>query len=289
MTTTLTFLGAAGTVTGSKYLLTVDERRILIDAVDVSVAPLAKLRRSIALVSQETLLLDDTVLRNISYGVAEPDREWAEACLRDANAWGFVADLPEGLDSRIGEKGEMLSGGQRQRIALARALYRNAPVLLLEQDRARWDQLLIQRGLTALARAERLGGTYGPYTLQAAIAACHARAHTAAATDWPRIAALYDALAQLTPSPVVELNRAVALAMAYGPEVGLELVDLLVREPSLAEYPLLPNVRGDLLEKLGRVEEARAEFLRAVALTQNAQTRAVLLRRVEALDESQQN
>ena len=163
------------------------------------------------------------------------------------------------------------------------------PVLLLEQDRARWDQLLIQRGLTALARAERLGGTYGPYTLQAAIAACHARARTAAATDWPRIAALYDALAQMTPSPVVELNRAVALAMAYGPEVGLELVDQLVREPSLAEYPLLPSVRGDLLEKLGRVEEARAEFLRAVALTQNAQTRAVLLRRVEALDESQQN
>ncbi|MCB0162474.1 MAG: hypothetical protein KDD83_30260, partial [Caldilineaceae bacterium] len=128
----------------------------------------------------------------------------------------------------------------------------------------------------------------GPYTLQAAIAACHARAHTAEATDWPRIAALYDALAQLTPSPVVELNRAVALSMAYGPEVGLELVDLLVQEPSLADYPLLPGVRGDLLEKLGRRDEARAEFLRAAALTQNARTRAVLLRRAEALDARRQ-
>ena len=162
------------------------------------------------------------------------------------------------------------------------------PVLLLDQDRARWDQLLIQRGLAALARAERLGRAYGPYTLQAAIAACHARAHTAEATDWPRIAALYDALAQLTPSPVVELNRAVALSMAYGPEVGLELVDLLVQEPSLADYPLLPGVRGDLLEKLGRGDEARAEFLRAAALTQNARTRAVLLRRAEALDARRQ-
>jgi RNA polymerase sigma-70 factor, ECF subfamily len=156
------------------------------------------------------------------------------------------------------------------------------PILLLDQDRARWDYLLIRRGLAALRRAEKLGGALGPYTLQAAIAACHARARTAAETDWARIAALYDALSQLAPSPVVELNRAVALAMAFGPAAGLELVDALTAEPSLQGYHLLPSVRGDLLAKLGRRDEARGEFERAAALTQNIRERTMLLERAAA-------
>jgi len=153
------------------------------------------------------------------------------------------------------------------------------PVLLLEQDRSQWDRLLIRRGLAALDRADRLGGAMGPYALQAAIAACHARAATASDTDWPRIAALYDAVAQLAPSPVVELNRAVAVGMAFGPAAGLELVDALVPEPSLKSYHLLPAVRGDLLRKLGRLEEARVEFERAASLTQNVRERELLQRR----------
>ena len=156
------------------------------------------------------------------------------------------------------------------------------PVLLLDQDRGRWDQLLIRRGLAALARAEALGGAFGPYALQAAIAACHARARTPDETEWPRIAALYAALAQLTPSPVVELNRAVALGMAFGPAAGLQLVDELMDEPSLKAYHLLPSVRGDLLFKLGRLDEARAEFERAASLTQNARERDLLLSRAAA-------
>ncbi len=153
------------------------------------------------------------------------------------------------------------------------------PVLLLDQDRARWDQLLIRRGLAALARAEGLAGAPGPYALQAAIAACHARARSASQTDWARIAALYEALAALTPSPVVELNRAVAVAMAYGPAAGLALVDALTSEPSLKAYHLLPSVRGDFLQKLGRFDEARVEFERAAALTRNARERTLLLER----------
>lgn len=153
------------------------------------------------------------------------------------------------------------------------------PVLLLDQDRGRWDQLLIRRGLAAYARAEEVSGTLGPYTLQAAIAACHARARTAAETDWAGIASLYDALSRLTPSPVVELNRAVAHAMAFGPAAGLTLVDALVSEPSLREYHLLPSVRGDLLAKLGRFDEARLEFQRAASLTRNGRERALLLER----------
>jgi RNA polymerase sigma-70 factor (ECF subfamily) len=156
------------------------------------------------------------------------------------------------------------------------------PVLLLDQDRGRWDQLLIRRGLGALERAERLGGARGPYALQAAIAACHARATTAAATDWRRIAALYDELAETAPSPVVELNRAVALGMAFGPAAGLELADELTSEPSLANYHLLPSVRADLLEKLGRLDEARAEYERAAGLTRNARQRDLLLERAAA-------
>jgi RNA polymerase sigma factor (sigma-70 family) len=158
------------------------------------------------------------------------------------------------------------------------------PVLLLDQNRARWDYLLIRRGIAALARAEQLGQGLGPYALQAAIAACHARARTAEATDWARITALYDALAQLAPSPVVELNRAVALGMAFGPAVGLAHVDILTDEPSLAGYHLVPSVRGDLLFKLGRLDEARAEFLRAASLTGNLRERNVLLDRAHACD-----
>ena len=155
------------------------------------------------------------------------------------------------------------------------------PVLLLEQNRGQWDQLLIRRGLAALERSEKAGPA-GPYTVQASIAACHARARTPEATDWPRIAALYAVLARLTPSPVVELNRSVALSMAFGPAVGLELVDQLVAEPSLKHYHLLPSVRGDLLQKLGRLKEARAEFERASSLTRNAKEQALLRARAAA-------
>ncbi|ADO75978.1 RNA polymerase sigma-70 factor [Stigmatella aurantiaca DW4/3-1] len=156
------------------------------------------------------------------------------------------------------------------------------PVLLLEQDRARWDRLLIHRGLAALARAEALGGAHGPYALQAAIAACHARALTAEQTDWARIAALYAKLAQVAPSPVVELNRAVALSRALGPAVGLALADELTDEPQLEGYPFLPSVRGDLLEKLGRLDEARSAFERAASLTKNVRERELLLARAAA-------
>jgi RNA polymerase sigma factor (sigma-70 family) len=157
------------------------------------------------------------------------------------------------------------------------------PILLLEQDRSRWNRLLVRRGLAALERAEKLGGALGPYALQAAIAACHATARNADETDWVRIAALYDALAQIAPSPVVELNRAVALGMAFGPAAGLEIVDALVDEPSLKTYHLLPAVRGDLLAKLGRFAEARAEFERAATLTKNARERELLLKRARRM------
>jgi RNA polymerase sigma factor (sigma-70 family) len=156
------------------------------------------------------------------------------------------------------------------------------PVLLLDQDRALWDQLLLRRGLAALQRAEELGGAAGLYALQAAIAACHARARTAEETDWKRIAALYAELAELAPSPIVELNRAVALAMAFGPAAGLEVVDKLTSEPSLRNYHLLPSVRGDFLFKLGRIDEARREFERAASLTRNTRERDLLLERARA-------
>jgi predicted RNA polymerase sigma factor len=189
----------------------------------------------------------------------------AELVPNEAEVHGLVALMEiqtSRLRARVGPSGE--------------------PVLLLDQNRGRWDQLLIRRGLAALTRSEQLGGTLGPYALQAAIAACHARAQTPAETDWPRIAALYDALAQLTPSPVVELNRAVALAMAFGPAAGLELVDALTSEPSLESYYLLPSVRGDLLAKLDRFDEARVEFERAASLTRNARERKLLLERAAA-------
>ena len=155
-------------------------------------------------------------------------------------------------------------------------------VLLMDQDRSRWDTLLIRRGLAALARAEALGGARGPYALQAALAACHARARQADATDWVQIVALYGELAQAAPSPVVELNRAVAVGMAFGPEAGLEIADALAAEPALAHYHWLPSVRGDLLAKLGRNEEARAEFERAAGMTRNARERELLAARALA-------
>jgi RNA polymerase sigma factor (sigma-70 family) len=163
--------------------------------------------------------------------------------------------------------------------ARARVGARGEPILLLDQNRSLWDQLLIRRGLAALDRAGKAGGARGPYTLQAAIAACHARALTADQTDWPGIVALYDSLAALAPSAVVELNRAVAIAMAFGPQAGLDLVDALSAEPSLKGYHLLPSVRGDFLAKLGRMDEARLEFERAAALTRNARERQLLLDR----------
>ncbi|HKN68240.1 MAG TPA: DUF6596 domain-containing protein, partial [Gemmatimonadaceae bacterium] len=164
----------------------------------------------------------------------------------------------------------------------ARVTPEGEPILLLDQDRSRWDRLLITRGLAALDRAVALGGATGPYALQAAIAACHARARIGTETDWGRIASLYAELATVTPSPVVELNRAVAVAMAEGPAAGLELVNALRDEPSMRNYHLLPSVRGDLLAKLGRNDEARAEFERAAGLTRNVRERALLLRRAAA-------
>jgi RNA polymerase sigma factor (sigma-70 family) len=169
----------------------------------------------------------------------------------------------------------------QQSRAAARAGPGGEPILLLDQDRARWDQVLIRRGLAALERAEALGGQ-GPYALQAAIAACHARARTAGETDWARIAALYQVLGQVTPSPIVELNRAVAVGMAFGPAAGLALADALTGEPSLRSYHLLPSVRGDLLAKLGRFEEAAAENARAASLTRNGRERELLLARAAA-------
>jgi RNA polymerase sigma factor (sigma-70 family) len=161
----------------------------------------------------------------------------------------------------------------------ARVDAQGRPVLLLDQDRSRWDLLLIRRGFAALERAQALGGATGPYALQAALAACHARAHTPEQTDWAQIVALYDVLAQVRPSPVVELNRAVAVGMAFGPAAALEIVDVLAADAALANYHWLPSVRGDLLAKLGRKDEARAEFERAAAMTRNARERELLLER----------
>ena len=165
----------------------------------------------------------------------------------------------------------------------ARVDAQGRPVLLLDQDRSRWDTLLIRRGFAALERAQSLGGASGPYALQAALAACHARAHTADQTDWVQIVALYDALAQISPSPVVELNRAVAVGMAFGPAAALEIVDLLAADAALANYHWLPSVRADLLAKLGRGDEARAEFERAAAMTRNARERELLLERARSV------
>jgi RNA polymerase sigma factor (sigma-70 family) len=208
---------------------------------------------------------DDWVRPALCEDALRLGRVLAELAPKEPEVHGLVALMEiqaSRLRARVGPSGE--------------------PILLLDQDRSRWDQLLIRRGLAALARAEALGGALGPYALQAEIAACHARARTAEETDWARIVALYDALARLTPSPVVELNRAVAVAMAFGPAAGLELVDALTAEPSLKAYHLLPSVRGDLLKKLGRFDEARSEFERAASLTRNARERELLLERARA-------
>jgi predicted RNA polymerase sigma factor len=186
----------------------------------------------------------------------------AELLTQESEVHGLVA-LMELQASRVG----------------ARTNTAGEPILLLAQNRGAWNQLLIRRGLAALERARSLMGALGPYALQAAIAACHARAPTGEATDWNQIVALYDALAQLNPSPVIELNRAVAVSMAFGPAAALEAVDSLTRLSRLKDYHLLPSVRGDLLEKLGRFDEARAEFSRAAAMAQNARERTLLLGR----------
>jgi RNA polymerase sigma factor (sigma-70 family) len=192
-------------------------------------------------------------------------RMLAELMPQEAEVHGLVA-LMELQASRSGARTD--AGGD--------------PILLPAQNRGRWDQLLIRRGLAALERAHSLGGALGPYALQAAIAACHARAATYGDTDWHRIVALYDALAQLAPSPIVELNRAVAVSMAFGPAAALDLVDGLADDARLERYHLLPSVRGDLLSKLGRFEEARAEFARAAGLARNARERSLLLGRAAA-------
>jgi len=208
---------------------------------------------------------DDLVRPGLCEDALRLGRILAELMPEEAEVHGLVA-LMEIQASRLGTRTDA----------------RGRPILLLDQDRARWDRLLIGRGLVALERAERLGGPFGPYTLQAAIAACHARARTPQETDWVRIVALYDGLAALLDSPVVDLNRAVAVGMAFGPAPALELVDGLADDPALRDYHLLPSVRADLLAKLGRREEAAAEFERAAAMTRNQPERELLLERALA-------
>jgi RNA polymerase sigma factor (sigma-70 family) len=212
---------------------------------------------------------EDWVRPNLCQDALRLGRIVAELAPNESEVHGLVSLMEiqaSRLRARVGPKGE--------------------PIVLLDQNRAKWDHVLIRRGLAALERAESLGGALGPFALQAAIAACHARARTADETDWRRIASLYQALAQVTPSPIVELNRAVAVSMAFGPAAGLELVDTLTSEPTLANYHLLPSVRGDFLRKLGRFEEARVELERAASLTRNARERTLLLDRARACAES---
>jgi predicted RNA polymerase sigma factor len=207
---------------------------------------------------------DDWVRPALCEDALRMGRILAELMPREAEVHGLVALMEiqaSRLQARTGPGGE--------------------PILLMDQNRGRWDRLLIRRGLAALERAERLGGSLGPYRLQAAIAACHARARTAEETDWTRMTALYDALSQIMSSPVVELNRGVAYGMAFGPAAGLEIVDPLSEEPALERYHLLPAVRGDLLAKLGRSEEARIEFQRAASLARNTRERALLRERAD--------
>jgi RNA polymerase sigma-70 factor (ECF subfamily) len=217
---------------------------------------------------------------NEGYSATAGDDWMRPALCEDALRLGRVlAELAPGEPEVYGLVALMEIQASRTR---ARVSASGEPILLLDQDRTKWDRVLIGRGLAALDRAAALGGAQGPYAVQAAIAACHARAHEAESTDWARIAALYEVLARLNPSPVVELNRAVAVSMASGPAAGLALVDALTSEPSLTDYHLLPSVRGDLLMKLGRKEEARAEFERAASQTRNAREQALLLARAAA-------
>ena len=217
---------------------------------------------------------------NEGYSATAGDDWMRPALCEDALRLGRVlAELAPGEPEVYGLVALMEIQASRTR---ARVSASGEPILLLDQDRTKWDRVLIGRGLAALDRAAALGGAQGPYAVQAAIAACHARAHEAESTDWARIAALYEVLARLNPSPVVELNRAVAVSMASGPAAGLALVDALTSEPSLTDYHLLPSVRGDLLMKLGRKEEARAEFERAASQTRNAREQAILLARAAA-------
>jgi len=212
---------------------------------------------------------EDWVRPNLCQEALRLGRIVAELAPNEPEVHGLVALMEiqaSRLRARVGPSGE--------------------PIVLLDQNRAKWDYVLIRRGLAALERAESLGGSLGPFALQAAIAACHARARAAEETDWVRIASLYQALAQVTPSPIVELNRAVAVSMAYGPAAGLEIVDALTSEPTLASYHLLPSVRGDFLRKLGRFDEARAELERAASLTRNVRERELLLDRARSCAES---
>ena len=218
---------------------------------------------------------------NEGYSATAGDDWMRPALCEDALRLGrILAELAPGESEVHGLVALMEIQASRVR---ARTGPNGEPVLLLDQDRAKWDHVLIRRGLDALARAEALGGATGPYAMQAAIAACHARAKSGDDTNWERIASLYDTLARLTPSPVVELNRAVAVSFARGPAAGLEIVDALTSEPSMKRYHLLPSVRGDLLAKLGREDEARAELERAASLTRNARERELLLARAAAL------
>jgi RNA polymerase sigma-70 factor (ECF subfamily) len=218
---------------------------------------------------------------NEGYSATAGDDWMRPALCEDALRLGrILAELASGESEVHGLVALMEIQASRSR---ARVGPGGEPVLLLDQDRARWDYVLIRRGLDALARAEALGGAAGPYAMQAAIAACHARARTGDETDWERIASLYETLARLTPSPVIELNRAVAVSFARGPAAGLELVDALTSEPSLKKYHLLPSVRGDLLAKLGRSDEARVELERAASLTRNVRERELLLSRAAVL------
>ncbi|MDP9337601.1 MAG: RNA polymerase sigma factor [Acidobacteriota bacterium] len=215
---------------------------------------------------------DDLMRPSLCEDALRLGRILAELAPKEAEVHGLVALMEiqaSRSKARVGQKGE--------------------PILLLDQDRAHWDRLLISRGLAALERAQKIGHLRGAYALQAAIAVCHARAATAAETDWARIAMLYGALVEQVPSPVVELNRGVAVAMASGPAAGLEIVDALAGEPSLNNYHLLPSVRGDLLAKLGRNEEARAEFERAASLTRNTRERELLLKRAESCGETRRS
>jgi RNA polymerase sigma factor (sigma-70 family) len=212
---------------------------------------------------------EDWVRPNLCQEALRLGRIVAELAPNEPEVHGLVALMEiqaSRLRARVGPSGE--------------------PIVLLDQNRAKWDYVLIRRGLAALERAESLGGALGPFALQAAIAACHARARAAEETDWMRIASLYQALSQVTPSPIVELNRAVAVSMAHGPAAGLEIVDVLTTEPALASYHLLPSVRGDFLRKLGRFDEARTELERAASLTRNARERELLLERARSCAES---